>query len=80
MARFGEKNVLLRLAVAPVGHVLEQDQDAGAVIVGVNEAPRTDQHCAGTDGREIGFYLVSDNGGRTGDDLANKAPEFGYAH
>ena len=77
MAGFGEENVILGVALLPVGHVLEQDEDARAVIVGVNQTARADQHGAPTDGRELGRHLVSNDGRRPGDDLAHKALELG---
>jgi hypothetical protein len=78
MARFGEENVFLGLAVPPFGHVLEQDEDARAVIVRVNEATRTDQHCTRTDRREIGSHLITNDSGSPGYDLAHKALQLGY--
>ena len=54
MSRLGEENVFLRLAVAPVDHIFEQDQNAGAVIIGVNQTTRAYEHGSPADGGEVG--------------------------
>ena len=76
MAGFGQNKIHLRVMPLALGDVVEQDQDLGAIVIGMNEASSIDQEGALPDAGKIVFHLETDDSRRSRNDAGDQLAKF----
>ena len=63
MPHFSNDEILLRIMPLAVRDVVEDDKDARAIVIGMDEAPRIDEECTLPDCWKFVCYFEVDNSG-----------------